>query len=80
MKKKLKKRPIQKPYEPPILELTPIRAHDLGMALVRQLEKLVLDKLKEAQKKCPHKETVYHPDPSGNNDSWHECTRCGDSL
>lgn len=26
---------------------------------------------------CPHHETTYYPDPSGNNDSYHICTACG---
>jgi len=25
---------------------------------------------------CPHTETTYHPDGSGNNDSWYECKAC----
>lgn len=29
------------------------------------------------QTECSHKNTIYHPDPSGNNDSYHECTTCG---
>ncbi len=33
--------------------------------------------LKEFQRYCTHDETTYNPDPSGNNDSWHECVRCG---
>ena len=32
------------------------------------------------QKKCKHEETVYHPDPSGNKDSWTECDICGLSV
>lgn len=26
---------------------------------------------------CKHWDRVYHPDPSGNNDSYYECTICG---
>jgi hypothetical protein len=29
---------------------------------------------------CPHYTTTYHPDPSGNNDSWRECDACGKEL
>lgn len=32
--------------------------------------------LKELQKACKHQLTTYHPDPSGNNDSWYECDIC----
>ena len=32
------------------------------------------------EKKCPHKETEYHPDPSGNNDSFYECKECGQEV
>lgn len=33
--------------------------------------------LREAQAKCDHHKTTYHPDPSGNNDSYTECDICG---
>ncbi len=33
--------------------------------------------LAELRKQCPHSETQYHPDPSGNNDSSYECHICG---
>jgi len=36
--------------------------------------------LREAQKKCTHPHTTYHPDPSGNNDSYTECDICGAIL
>lgn len=36
--------------------------------------------LKEAQAKCNHPRTTYHPDPSGNNDSYIECDVCGKEL
>ena len=26
---------------------------------------------------CKHLHSIYHPDPSGNNDSWDECVVCG---
>lgn len=29
---------------------------------------------------CPHRKTKYWPDPSGNNDSEHECLVCGKSA
>jgi len=36
--------------------------------------------LKEAQAKCDHPKTTYHPDPSGNNDSYTECDVCGKEI
>ncbi len=35
--------------------------------------------LQEFQDKCPHplNNVNYYPDPSGNNDSFHECSLCG---
>ena len=29
------------------------------------------------QKSCPHNDTEYHPDPSGNGDSHRSCKICG---
>lgn len=29
------------------------------------------------RKRCPHPTTTYHPDPSGNSDSYYECNLCG---
>ena len=29
---------------------------------------------------CPHKNTGFIPDPSGNNDSYYECIDCGKVL
>jgi len=31
----------------------------------------------ELYKKCPHQESEYIPDPSGNNDSGYKCLICG---
>jgi len=31
----------------------------------------------DLQKQCPHLETTYYPDASGNNDSEHICDLCG---
>lgn len=33
--------------------------------------------LVKLQEGCPHYDTSYHPDPSGNNDSDYECNICG---
>jgi len=38
---------------------------------------LLQAELDAVQAACPHPGWNYHPDPSGNNDSWNECTRCG---
>ncbi len=34
-------------------------------------------KVKAIQEKCCHWTRTYHPDPSGNNDSYHTCDICG---
>ena len=34
-------------------------------------------KILDLQNACPHNETKYHSDPSGNNDSFHSCQVCG---
>lgn len=36
--------------------------------------------LREAQKKCGPPQTTFHPDPSGNNDSYTECDFCGKEI
>lgn len=36
--------------------------------------------IKDLRKKCKHEVTKYHPDASGNNDSWTECLICGTTL
>ena len=36
--------------------------------------------LRAAQAVCEHPKTTYHPDPSGNNDSYTECDVCGQEL
>ena len=30
----------------------------------------------DIKQRCPHLTTVYHPDPSGNNDSGYTCSDC----
>lgn len=37
-------------------------------------------KITTLQKKCAHWSKTYHPDPSGNNDSYYECESCGKYL
>ncbi len=34
----------------------------------------------ERRRRCPHKQTKYWPDASGNNDSWTECLDCGGDV
>jgi ribosomal protein S27E len=34
----------------------------------------------KVRQKCKHWQTTFHPDPSGNNDSYYECTICGLGL
>lgn len=38
--------------------------------------RIVQQDLRCLQRHCPH-DYLYHPDPSGNNDSFYECTACG---
>jgi hypothetical protein len=38
------------------------------------------DNIKDWQKKCQHWTRTYHPDPSGNNDSYYSCDICGKEL
>lgn len=33
--------------------------------------------ISDIQKRCPHFETEYYGDPSGNNDSHYQCKLCG---
>jgi len=35
------------------------------------------EQLAAVRAKCPHIETRYYPDASGNNDSYYECKWCG---
>lgn len=36
---------------------------------------------KEFQSCCPHSQgSIFHEDPSGNNDSWNECKLCGKAI
>ncbi|KKK98382.1 hypothetical protein LCGC14_2643290 [marine sediment metagenome] len=42
--------------------------------------KMLDEDLAALRTKCPHLETTYHPDASGNNDSWNECNLCGKEL
>ncbi len=39
--------------------------------------KEIKTKIVALQKNCPHWSKSYHPDPSGNNDSYYECDTCG---
>ena len=38
------------------------------------------DELAAIQAACSHQVTKFHPDPSGNSDSWTECILCGGSV
>lgn len=49
-------------------------------AVLQSTVNKVKREIKELQKKCPHRHTERHPDPSGNNDSWTECKDCGADL
>lgn len=42
--------------------------------------KRLKDQLANARKECPHLVTSYHPDPSGNNNSYYECVHCEKTM
>lgn len=37
-------------------------------------------KLRDLRAQCPHVNTSFETDPSGNNDSCHQCDDCGKEL
>lgn len=47
---------------------------------VDTIRKRVRTELKDLQDQCPHINTKYYPDASGNNDSSTECQDCGAEL
>ena len=49
---------------------------EAGTGYRRTLKELD-EQLDSVRKKCPHLETRYYPDASGNNDSYYECKWCG---
>lgn len=49
---------------------------DLEADYKQQRENLE-QRLRQLRARCPHLDVTYHPDPSGNNDSWRECNLCG---
>lgn len=64
---------------------------EFKLAVVRFIERSLQDAItllrykgeRELLKKvCKHPPEFnkYHPDPSGNNDSWHECLICGEDF
>lgn len=40
----------------------------------------IKQKINETQKNCKHLSKMYHPDPSGNNDSFYHCNICDKYL
>lgn len=46
--------------------------------LDREMRMLMAER-ERTVRRCPH-DWVYHPDPSGNNDSHYECAVCGRSV
>lgn len=36
--------------------------------------------IQSTKEECRHESTSYHPDPSGNNDSYYKCDICGAEL
>ena len=52
-------------------------AHEKADSTYKDTHKKLDDQLAEVRQKCPHLETEYYPDASGNNDSWTECKWCG---
>jgi len=42
--------------------------------------KNVKQRMTELQERCKHWSKTYHPDPSGNSDSYYECDICGKCM
>jgi len=66
------------------MKSTPKQRYDKNCRTETELHNQYLAKFKEAlveeRKKCKHKETKFHPDASGNNDSYYECINCGKKV
>lgn len=59
-------------------EVAEIRKQRAELADRHKKEQLVLaNSYAAVKRKCQHQLTQYHPDASGNNDSWYECLICG---
>lgn len=62
----------------------PIVKYQKGIAKLKGeislAEQVLRYELHLAQMVCLHKKTTYHPDPSGNNDSYTECDWCGKEI
>lgn len=43
----------------------------------KERRKVIGDKKRSLQKRCPHVDITHHPDASGNNDSSESCNTCG---
>ena len=63
-------------HEASRIELAREEAESIYKDTLKELD----DQLAEVRQKCPHLETEYYPDASGNNDSWTECKWCGTEL
>ncbi len=53
-----------------------IKESKIHKEILHQLEVVLLAK----QKKCKHKNIIFCPDASGNNDNYYECINCGKEL
>jgi hypothetical protein len=62
----------------------PVIKYQKGLAKLKEEyslgEQILYYSLKKAQMECQHGKTTYHPDPSGNNDSYTECDLCGKEI
>ena len=56
-----------------VIKIARVRAHTQHENTLKMLD----EDLDSVRARCPHLETIYHPDASGNNDSWDECNLCG---
>lgn len=63
------------------MKLTNYQQYQLLLAKEHKRHNKAFNSLREQlvaiQQQCSHKSTTYYPDPSGNNDSFHECNDCG---
>lgn len=57
-----------------------ILERDLECKKHKEVLSVIAAKIIALQKKCPHWTKTYHPDPSGNNDSFYTCDICDKTL
>lgn len=54
--------------------------HNIINEATIKMNEEVSEATKKVMLECNHQYYIYHPDASGNNDCWYECSECGKSL